>query len=63
MGQTYLRFVRDFSKVRIYQEAAKVKLSLIIFRDRREIVRLRDSRLPQRGKDNGVKTPPPADDG
>jgi len=29
---------------------------------RREIVRLRDSRLPQRGKDNGVKTPPPADD-
>ncbi|KIM45044.1 hypothetical protein M413DRAFT_441689 [Hebeloma cylindrosporum] len=29
---------------------------------RREIVRLRDSRLPQRGKDNGVKSPPPADD-
>jgi carbonic anhydrase len=29
---------------------------------RREIVRLRDSRLPQRGKDNGVKTPPPPDD-
>jgi carbonic anhydrase len=29
---------------------------------RREIVRLRDSRLPQRGKDNGVNTPPPADD-
>lgn len=29
---------------------------------RREIVRLRDSRLPQRGRDNGVKTPPPPDD-
>jgi carbonic anhydrase len=29
---------------------------------RQEIVKLRDSRLPQRGKPNGVQTPPPADD-
>ncbi|KAF5321501.1 hypothetical protein D9619_001508 [Psilocybe cf. subviscida] len=29
---------------------------------RQEIIKLRDSRLPQRGKPNGVQTPPPADD-
>jgi carbonic anhydrase len=37
--------------------------TLTIFYNRQEIVRLRDSRLPQRGTDNGVKTPPPPDDG